>query len=90
MRLHFETSLKPCDKRISPCCYLVTMSTFAKSNFNAIVYSASRPTYPLKLFEYIFSFHAGQGANSNNKPHWERAIDLGCGTGMILLCIITS
>ena len=59
------------------------MSTFAKSSFNASVYSASRPTYPLKLFEYIFSFH-GQGANSNNKPRWERAIDLGCGTGTIL------
>ena len=65
------------------------MSTFAKSSFNASVYSASRPTYPLRLFEYIFSFHAGQGANSNtNKPRWERAIDLGCGTGMILLCIV--
>ena len=59
------------------------MTTFAKSSFNASVYSASRPTYPLKLFEYIFSFHAGQGANSNNKSRWERAIDLGCGTGMI-------
>ena len=56
------------------------MSTFAKSSFNASVYSASRPTYPLKLFEYIFQFH-GQGANSNIKPRWERAVDLGCGTG---------
>jgi trans-aconitate 3-methyltransferase len=54
------------------------MSTFAKSTFNASVYSASRPTYPLKLFEYIFSFH---GQASNTKPRWERAIDLGCGTG---------
>jgi len=31
------------------------------------------------LFEYIFAFH-GQGTGSN-KPRWERAIDLGCGTG---------
>jgi SAM-dependent methyltransferase len=56
------------------------MSTFAKPTFNASVYSASRPTYPLKLFEYIFSFH-GQGGSSNIKPRWERAVDLGCGTG---------
>ncbi|KAF9042958.1 hypothetical protein BJ165DRAFT_1405370 [Panaeolus papilionaceus] len=33
------------------------MSTFAKSSFNASIYSASRPTYPAKLFEYIFAFH---------------------------------
>jgi len=53
------------------------MATFAKSTFNASVYSASRPTYPLKLFEYIFAFHS----NGSNKPRWERAIDIGCGTG---------
>ncbi|PPQ92736.1 hypothetical protein CVT25_015357 [Psilocybe cyanescens] len=52
------------------------MSTFSKSTFNALVYSASRPTYPSQLFEYIFSFHR-RGTNAQ----WERAVDLGCGTG---------
>jgi len=56
------------------------MSTFAKPTFNASVYSASRPTYPLKLFEFIFPFH-GQAGSSNIKPRWERAVDIGCGTG---------
>ena len=41
----------------------------------------------VELFEYIFLFHASQGANSNNKPRWERAIDLGCRTGEIFLYI---
>ncbi|KAH9476268.1 Trans-aconitate 3-methyltransferase [Psilocybe cubensis] len=56
------------------------MSTFAKSTFNALVYSASRPTYPTELFEHIFAFHrAGKNAQ------WERAADLGCGTGQATL-----
>ncbi|KDR79330.1 hypothetical protein GALMADRAFT_1234371 [Galerina marginata CBS 339.88] len=55
------------------------MSTFAKSAFNASSYSASRPTYPPQLFEYIFSFH--RRGSKLNKAQWERAVDLGCGTG---------
>lgn len=52
------------------------MATFAKSTFNASVYSASRPTYPKQLFDHIFNYH-------RRKPNagWGRAIDLGCGTG---------
>lgn len=55
------------------------MATFAKSSFNASVYSLSRPTYPAKLFEYIFKFH-GQESPSL-QPQWRQAVDLGCGTG---------
>ncbi|KAF9449848.1 S-adenosyl-L-methionine-dependent methyltransferase [Macrolepiota fuliginosa MF-IS2] len=52
------------------------MATFAKSTFNASIYSASRPTYPTQLFDYIFNHH-------RRKPNagWKRAVDLGCGTG---------
>ncbi|KXN81413.1 Trans-aconitate 3-methyltransferase [Leucoagaricus sp. SymC.cos] len=52
------------------------MATFANSTFNAAVYSASRPTYPKQLFEYIFNYH-------RRKPNarWDRALDTGCGTG---------
>jgi len=51
------------------------MATFAKTTFNASIYSASRPTYPSQLFEHIFSFHRrGSGK-------WDKAVDLGCGTG---------
>jgi len=55
------------------------MSTFAKATFNASSYSASRPTYPSQLFEYIFSFH--RRGSKSNKAQWERAVDIGCGTG---------
>lgn len=33
------------------------MATFAKTSFNAAVYSASRPTYPKALFQFIFNYH---------------------------------
>ncbi|KAF5310041.1 hypothetical protein D9619_010280 [Psilocybe cf. subviscida] len=52
------------------------MATFAKSTFNAASYAASRPTYPVELFEYIFDYHKRGPA-----PRWERAVDVGCGTG---------
>lgn len=29
------------------------MVTFAKTNFNTIVYAASRPTYPQVLYDFI-------------------------------------
>ncbi|KAF9531475.1 S-adenosyl-L-methionine-dependent methyltransferase [Crepidotus variabilis] len=54
------------------------MATFSKTSFNASVYSLSRPTYPAKLFDYIFSYHS-QG--SPGVTRWDRAVDLGCGTG---------
>ncbi|KAF9560509.1 S-adenosyl-L-methionine-dependent methyltransferase [Agrocybe pediades] len=58
------------------------MATFAKSTFNASVYASSRPTYPIQLFEHIFAFH-GRGTNHGAaaKPQWNRAVDVGCGTG---------
>jgi SAM-dependent methyltransferase len=55
------------------------MSIFAKSTFNASTYSASRPNYPSELFEHIFSFH--RRGSKLNKAQWQRAVDLGCGTG---------
>ncbi|KAF8900680.1 S-adenosyl-L-methionine-dependent methyltransferase [Gymnopilus junonius] len=55
------------------------MSAFAKSTFNASTYSASRPTYPSQLFEYIFSFH--QRGSKLKEAQWQKAVDLGCGTG---------
>ncbi|TFK36215.1 S-adenosyl-L-methionine-dependent methyltransferase [Crucibulum laeve] len=52
------------------------MATFAKSSFNAAVYSASRPTYPAKLFECIYNYHG-----RSKDTCWERAVDIGCGPG---------
>ena len=52
------------------------MSTFARTGFNASAYSTSRPNYPSKLFECIFNYHKRSGS-----ARWERAVDLGCGTG---------
>ncbi|KAF9481760.1 S-adenosyl-L-methionine-dependent methyltransferase [Pholiota conissans] len=55
------------------------MSTFARSTFNATIYSAARPTYPPQLFEYIFKYH--RAGASPNKASFERGVDVGCGTG---------
>ncbi|KAF9456672.1 S-adenosyl-L-methionine-dependent methyltransferase [Collybia nuda] len=52
------------------------MATFAKSTFNASVYSSFRPTYPQQLFNNIFEYHA----RSNNSRQ-DLAVDIGCGTG---------
>ncbi|EDR09851.1 uncharacterized protein LACBIDRAFT_318092 [Laccaria bicolor S238N-H82] len=52
------------------------MSTFARTCFNASAYSALRPNYPSKLFKCIFSYHIRSGS-----ARWERAVDMGCGTG---------
>ncbi|KAE9398369.1 S-adenosyl-L-methionine-dependent methyltransferase [Gymnopus androsaceus JB14] len=61
------------------------MATFAQTSFNAAVYSASRPTYPKALFQYVFDYHekgpATLPADSPLKPRWDLAVDLGCGTG---------
>ena len=63
------------------------MAAFAKSSFNAKLYSASRPTYPRQLYESIFRYHEHGGASSTKflgqgpKQLWKRAVDLGCGTG---------
>ncbi|KAG5644420.1 hypothetical protein DXG03_008515 [Asterophora parasitica] len=53
------------------------MATFAKKTFNASVYSSFRPTYPRVLFNDILDFHR----KDSLEPLWDRAVDLGCGTG---------
>jgi len=53
------------------------MSAFANSNFPATLYSLTRPTYPCRLFEYVFNYHERKHA-----AEWDRALDIGCGTGM--------
>ncbi|KAF8637041.1 hypothetical protein AX16_010896 [Volvariella volvacea WC 439] len=56
------------------------MSTFAKANFKALIYSATRPTYPRELFRFVYDYH--QRRNDPAKGlGWETAVDLGCGTG---------
>lgn len=59
-----------------------TMSTFAKASFNAASYSSGRPTYPPKLFEYIFKYYKNQPEQCTVR--WDRAADIGCGTGTSL------
>ncbi|KAG1798189.1 S-adenosyl-L-methionine-dependent methyltransferase [Suillus plorans] len=51
------------------------MATFAKSSFDStiMIYATFRPTYPTSLFNFIF--------------RWDRAVDLGCGTGYASLAV---
>ncbi|KAI5987857.1 S-adenosyl-L-methionine-dependent methyltransferase [Pisolithus albus] len=65
------------------------MATFSKTTFDTLSYASSRPTYPRSLYNHIFDFHRDRnrrpsqcmkmGVNTNAR--WERAVDLGCGTG---------
>ncbi|KAG2151614.1 S-adenosyl-L-methionine-dependent methyltransferase [Suillus bovinus] len=52
------------------------MATFAKSSFDSAIYATFRPTYPRSLFDFIFRYH-----ELNKGARWDRAVDLGCGTG---------
>ncbi|KAG1817456.1 S-adenosyl-L-methionine-dependent methyltransferase [Suillus variegatus] len=52
------------------------MATFAKSSFDSTIYATFRPTYPRSLFNFIFRYH-----ERNEGARWDRAVDLGCGTG---------
>ena len=53
-----------------------SMATFGKTNFNTVVYAASRPTYPQALYDFVFDFH-----RRSLDAKFDRAVDLGCGTG---------
>lgn len=55
------------------------MATYAKATFNFARYASVRPTYPPKLYNLAFSYHA-----SHPKAHWETAVDLGCGPGFVV------
>ncbi|KAG6329445.1 hypothetical protein ID866_9645 [Astraeus odoratus] len=60
------------------------MATFSRATFNVASYASSRPTYPRALYEFIFDFHrrrTAPGGGSGGNARWERAVDLGCGTG---------
>jgi len=57
------------------------MAAFAKGVYDAVAYSAFRPTYPRRLFDSLWAFHAS-GIGRRSDVSWQRAVDLGCGTGM--------
>ncbi|KAG8832331.1 hypothetical protein FRC18_005256 [Serendipita sp. 400] len=71
------------------------MATFAKTAYDAAAYSSFRPVYPPRLYDTIWAFHkAGLAARKRsstqssggdevirNSLGWQRAVDLGCGTG---------
>ncbi|KAL5505011.1 TMT1 [Sanghuangporus vaninii] len=70
------------------------MATFAKSTFNAQLYSASRPTYPSHLYDFIFRYHESGAAFRSKRPGggprqcWQHAVDLGCGTGQATINLL--
>ncbi|KIJ60857.1 hypothetical protein HYDPIDRAFT_116722 [Hydnomerulius pinastri MD-312] len=52
------------------------MATFGQTNFDTTVYARGRPTYPQELYDFVFEYH-----KRSPDAKYERAIDLGCGTG---------
>jgi SAM-dependent methyltransferase len=64
------------------------MTTFVKNSFNTASYALNRPTYPRHLFDLIFRYHeanpvlkSGEPSPNRYRPRFDRAVDLGCGTG---------
>jgi len=65
------------------------MATFASSSYNSGDYAESRPTYPRLLYDVILQFHKdGQAKSKSDK--WERAVDLGCGTGQATVQLLAN
>ena len=66
------------------------MSTFSKANFKTLNYNSFRPHYPPSFYQilgnYVEKHDAGSASSAlvaeNQLPIVERAIDLGCGTGV--------
>ncbi|KAG2360618.1 S-adenosyl-L-methionine-dependent methyltransferase [Suillus spraguei] len=52
------------------------MATFSNYSFDSAIYATFRPTYPRSLYDFIFHYH-----ERNEDARWDRAVDLGCGTG---------
>ncbi|KAG2034793.1 S-adenosyl-L-methionine-dependent methyltransferase [Suillus americanus] len=52
------------------------MATFSESSFDSTIYATFRPTYPRSLYDLIFQYH-----ERNEGARWDRAVDIGCGTG---------
>ncbi|KAF8218219.1 S-adenosyl-L-methionine-dependent methyltransferase [Mycena galopus ATCC 62051] len=56
------------------------MATFAQNSYDSGNYAASRPTYPRLLYDVVVQFHK-EGEANRDSDRWNRAVDLGCGTG---------
>ncbi|KAH7929141.1 S-adenosyl-L-methionine-dependent methyltransferase [Leucogyrophana mollusca] len=59
------------------------MATFGKATFDTVIYASHRPTYPRSLFDFIFRYH-----ERSKDARWDRAVDLGCGTGQATVELI--
>ncbi|KAJ6461025.1 S-adenosyl-L-methionine-dependent methyltransferase [Mycena sanguinolenta] len=65
------------------------MATFAQSSFDSGNYAAARPTYPRLLYDAVLQFHRDGPTNADTNK-WDRAVDVGCGTGQATLELLTS
>ncbi|KAJ7653189.1 S-adenosyl-L-methionine-dependent methyltransferase [Mycena polygramma] len=65
------------------------MATFAKGSYDSASYAASRPTYPRLLYDVVLQFHENGPAGGENEK-WDRAVDLGCGTGQATVQLLAN
>ncbi|KAJ7210171.1 S-adenosyl-L-methionine-dependent methyltransferase [Mycena pura] len=65
------------------------MSTFAQTSYDSANYAASRPTYPRLLFDVVLQFHK-EGQANGGSDRWNRAVDLGCGTGQATVQLLAN
>ncbi|KAF7368871.1 S-adenosyl-L-methionine-dependent methyltransferase [Mycena venus] len=65
------------------------MATFADSSYDSGSYAASRPTYPRLLYDVVLRFHK-EGQATEDLNRWNRALDLGCGTGQATVQLLAN
>ncbi|KAJ7025598.1 S-adenosyl-L-methionine-dependent methyltransferase [Mycena alexandri] len=64
------------------------MATFAKNSYDSASYAAARPTYPRLLYDVVLEFH--RKGRSEGLEGWDRAVDLGCGTGQATVQLLAN
>ncbi|KAJ6551724.1 S-adenosyl-L-methionine-dependent methyltransferase [Mycena capillaripes] len=65
------------------------MATFAQNSYDSEGYAASRPTYPRLLYDVVLEFHKKRPGNGDSSG-WNRAVDLGCGTGQATVQLLAN
>ncbi|KAJ7449221.1 S-adenosyl-L-methionine-dependent methyltransferase [Mycena latifolia] len=65
------------------------MATFANRSYDSGSYAESRPSYPRLLYDVVLQFHKDGQANGSS-AQWERAVDLGCGTGQATVQLLAN
>ncbi|KAK6198740.1 S-adenosyl-L-methionine-dependent methyltransferase [Scheffersomyces amazonensis] len=66
------------------------MATYSENNFNTQHYDDSRPNYPQSFYNELIKYHESGGSEDTKDAKFERAIDVGCGSGFVSYKLLES